>query len=1577
MKQNYFKLLILLLTSLLGFKSIAKPIKDTLTTNKNIRIVTKQPTSIILNNQSEFTENFIRNKYKNAALTDENIEKAKSVFKSIDEQANLITTLEPTSLTSLPVGIKKTMGNCEYSMGISGAKFTKEYTELTIFVRIKIPQRDSNGMAKELFFGANGIKLSHKGGLVGDTTIGLLGDFPIKLDGDNSLLILKGGLNMATGNMENKTYVTIDCNGFKELGIAADLEFSRAKLEPVDANNKVIASPARVKGSFSVVVNNWNDILAQISLPKFQLTSYPGSIFELETAVVDYSDIRNSDAIVWPKGYKEKYLVEGNENLWRGVYVSTLSIVLPEEIKVKNSVDRIKVSAKNLLIDRVGVSGNFSAENIFSIDEGSASGWQYSLDSIYLNFIANDLTGGGFGGKIILPITNETAKQKNLEDEKQRVEKAKGSNTNIAEQKATNTSSETTTRLTYVAVINPVDNQYLLNVNLDNNISFDVFKSKAYLEKNSYIEIKVKDHKFLPKAMLSGYLAISGSNKTQNESEVDPNAKQTVQFDQIQFQELQLQTVSPYVQAKYFGYTGTIGFANFPVTLSGIALRTTSNTASLEFNIAVNLMENQFNGDTTLKIVGGFDESQGIQKWKFSHIDVSKINIKADIGGAKFAGYIVLRNDDPVYGDGFTGGLTAEFKAGPKFITVEANAIFGSKDGFRYWYVDALASGLNVPCGTFVFKGFGGGAYYRMKKNGFSATSSPSGSNYIPDSNSGLGIKALIQFANSAKPDAFWGAAGFEIAFNRSGGLNRISIYGEGHVMQNFGYEKDASSSLQSGLKDVSEKEDSMPKESLDKLKESNLSEAAKQVYPDKVSGQQGLNAYAAIEYDFTSKTLHGTFDLYINMAGGVFKGRGEGNRAGWAVLHFAPDSWYIRMGTPKDRLGIKMGIGSVAVEAGGYFMIGDDIPGSPPPPEIVSKILGVSSDSLDYMRNENASTLGSGKGFAFGSDFSFTTGDMTFLIFYANFEAGFGFDIMVKDYGEAECAGSGQIGINGWYANGQSYAYLQGEMGVKFKLFGKRRQIAIIKGGAAVVLQAKLPNPVWIKGIMGGNYSLLGGLVKGRFKFQLEFGEQCQFINASPLQGLKAIADITPANNADKVDVFTVPQVAFNMPIGKNFNIDDGEGVKTFRMKLEEYSIKKDGVIISNKQTWKDDLTLLSFNAEDILPPNSTLKLLVKVSFQEWVNGNWQTIYDEGQIATEIEEKSFTTGEAPQYIPLSNVNYCYPIFDQKYFYQKETANAYLVLKQGQPYLFDLKPGQSQKVIYKTENQTTTGNLKYDNGTKKITIDLPPLSNKKPYNLTLKTEEANIDANTNLKENYSTTKLDDDATVEVKSNKLSGTVIGGTGIELITYNFNTSEYNTFSDKMAAKRPRIIHTKIIEADVHALEPENTSTESFDEVELIGNLNTLNKPLISAEAVLDDNYYLNLIYPLVYKGYPLEPDFKLDRDTQITGIPPTKGVELMTWYQDYLINNPTSNYLKERLPYRYNQPFHYKTDFLNIQYKVVNKYTNTSNQSMIQKYNYIIQGQFPMIINGVYNIKLNYVLPGGQLGSSSIFTLNKTN
>ncbi|RZS98985.1 hypothetical protein [Aquimarina brevivitae] len=1498
--------------------------------------------------------------------------KAQEVILELERENKFLESLTgyltgDTPIT-LPIGIKKEIGSTQFIMGVSQIKLGKEYSELEIFVRLKLPQIDETGKQRELFFGASRVKLSHKGGLFGDADLVLLGDVPIPFQGKEVLMILKGGFDLDTGDLDKKTYVTIDCDGFKELGLAVDVEFSRNKLLPVKADNTIDNStipntniPVKVTTSFQVTASDWNDILVEVSLPRFQVPKLKKTIFELNTAIFDFSDIRNSPNMEWPSpDYQQTYLIEGEEDLWRGVYVESLTVVLPEEFSKKGSNERITFGAEKMLIDNNGVSGTFKGENILPINQGTADGWQFSVDRFEVSFIAGNLTSAGFGGALVLPITTETVSAIQTETY---LDEEGNEQTRLVPQEGITAPKV----LVYNALIDPVNDEYVLNASPADAIAFDIFKAKATLTENSFVEFRVSEGKFRPKAMLHGNMAIKGSNDGSNSTTA------TADFEGITFENFQLQTVSPIIQIGRADYTGDVKVANFPATISNIGIRAQDNVAALDFTLAINLMDSGgFSGETSLSIEGELNNGEGYEKWKFKRIKLRRVEIAADIG-FQIEGYVEFREDDPVYGDGFAGAVKATFKGG---IAVNLSATFGKTD-FRYWYVDGMVEGLDiaVPTGLSI-TGFGGGAYYRMKKEGFSSNldNGASGANYVPDRDTNLGVKAMMLFSVTGGQSMVNGGFGFEMAFNGSGGINRVSLYGEGHMMQEPEW-TDASDEISANFQGIVEKEAQMSPAVQNQLKETNLIEASKAIYPATMQGQKGLNAYVAIEFDFVKDTFHGTFELYIDILGGLFKGVGDGGRAGWAVVHFGPGEWYIHVGTPTDPIGLKMGIGSIAIQSESYFMMGDYMPPSPPPPAQVADILGLDLRELDYMRDENA--LKGGRGLAFGSHFKFDTGDMTFLVFYARFQAGFGFDIMVKDYGDTICRGSGQIGVNGWYANGQAYVYLQGKLGIRIKIFGKRKNIPIIEAGAAALVQAKLPNPVWLRGYLGGSYNLLGGLIKGRFRFELQFGEECDVISGgSPIGGLKIIADIKPRDNTTDIDVFAVPQVAFNMQVGEVIRLEDDNGnVKNYRFHLDEFYLKDDtGQNIPGEISWNSSNDVLSYTSSEILPPQKTLKLYVSVTFEEKVNGIWAAIKEDGEAVKEIEERTFTTGTAPDYIPETNIAYCYPVIDQQYFFPKEYQNAYIKLKRGQSYLFNLEEGWSQKAFFADDfDMAVESSLSYNAGEKKVTIPLPVLSNNQDYKIQLLTLPPGAAVST-TSASYAATDLGDgENTIEMKSVSIEGLTTNPETIEMLMYDFATSTHNTFKEKMENKRLTAPLREIIYADVHKLKAVVGQSEAFDIPELLGTEYTAGTPLIAVEATLQDNYYTNEIYPLIYKNYPLKPQFTVDRNVSELGIPPKRGMDQLTWYQTYLEVNPESAYLKERLPHTYNLPIYYKSDFIDIQYKVVNAYLNNPEayQNEIAQYNYIINGVFPYIKSGDYKAKYTYQLPGGITGTSATF------
>ncbi|GAA4274596.1 hypothetical protein U6A24_16615 [Aquimarina gracilis] len=347
-------------------------------------------TSMKIVSESEFNFDQIDREFPVATMVNDARAEAQASFRAIDSTGQWISSFSNENIQVLPVGIKKEVSGVEYQLGFTKARFTKDFTELTVFVKIILPQSDEKGLPIELFFGANNVKLSHQGGIIGDANLVLLGDMFIPFNAGNWLMILKGGFDYQTGQTANRTYVTITCDGVKEMSIEGEVQFSRNMLLPVGSNGEPqpetttyqgglrnpIQIPNRVTGAFRAVASDWNDMIVDISLSPFVLTNHPDKfIFSVNQAVFDFSDLRTEN-VNFPQHYHDKNLLVPSPESWRGVYVQSLEIGLPDEFKTKNSIatkQRVRFQAANLIIDNYGVSGYFSAENVIPLDEGRTS----------------------------------------------------------------------------------------------------------------------------------------------------------------------------------------------------------------------------------------------------------------------------------------------------------------------------------------------------------------------------------------------------------------------------------------------------------------------------------------------------------------------------------------------------------------------------------------------------------------------------------------------------------------------------------------------------------------------------------------------------------------------------------------------------------------------------------------------------------------------------------------------------------------------------------------------------------------------------------------------------------------------------------------------------------------------------------------------------------------------------------------------------------------------------------------------------------------------------------------------------
>ncbi len=1516
----------------------------------------------------EFTFSNIRNEFPvTATSVNDSRSEAKAGFKEIDSTGRWISSFRNEDIQVLPVGIKHKLNEVEYQLGFTKAKFTKEYTELTVFVKIILPQSDEQGLPIELFFGANNVKLSHQGGIIGEANLVLLGDIFIPFNGGNWLLILKGGFDYKTGDTQNRTFVTINCDGVKEMGIEGEVQFSRNMILPVDelgqplpetvtykgALKDPIQIPNRVKGAFKAVASDWNDLIVEISLSPFVMASQPDRfMFSVNQAVFDFSDLRTEN-VNFPQHYYDEGLLLPNAETWRGVYVQSLKVGLPQEFKTKESISeksRITFEAANLLIDSYGVSGYFSAENIIPLKSGRTSeskSWAYSVDKIGVELASNRLIGADFKGQILLPISD------------------KGDQNGT-----TGTGEDGRMGLGYEGIIS--ENEYGLVVSTLDTLSFDVFKAKAELLPNSSVELMVMDGNFRPKAVLNGRMAISASQKeslanegqTYTTGEGDKEEKHTVQFKGIEFQNLILQTVSPVIQVDYFGYKDEVKIAKFPVSIANIAFMSNEYEAGIEFDLMINLMGKESKGfaaDARLGIFGKFQEENYKQRWKYDRLDLSRINIEANMGAIQLKGGLELMNNDPIYGDGFSAEIEGTFGS---FGPITCKAIFG-KNEFRYWYVDASVRGLKIQVGPLQISGFAGGAFYKMTRRPNAGPDfSPSGLSYIPSEDSSLGVKAMV-FAAIGDESAIAVGAGFEIEFNNHGGVNRLGLFGEAQLMKAFDFPNPVGKLTEklSGMVD-----NELIQGVMDSKAGKTFLDKADLEYEPEIVGEAAISAKMGMEFDFVNDSFHATFDLYVNVAGGIVQGRASKGRAGWGVVHISKEEWYVHMGTPTDRLGLKMGVGSFSIETGGYFMMGDRIPGSPPPPPEVAEILGVDAAELDYMRDLNA--LGEGRGFAFGADFKIDTGDINFLILYARFQAGVGFDIMLKDYGSAKCVGSNdEIGINGWYANGQSYAYLQGELGIRIKLFFIKKKIPIIKGGAAILMQGKGPNPFWFRGYAGGYYNLLGGLIKGSFRFKVTIGKECELDNSSPLGGIKMITDVTPKDGGDDIDVFAAPQAAFAMKVNEPIIIPEDSGDNVYKVILEKFNITDEtGNEILGRLEWGQMNDRVTFISDDILPPATKLKATVEVSFQEKVDGTFKTILEDGQKAIEVEERNFTTGAAPSHIPLHNIQYSYPVVDQQLFYPEEYETGYIQLLRGQDYLFDNTQWKSTIKYVDVNGEALESDFNYNTLDNKVSYKLPKVGKDTNYKMSVisSTKTTNTESSSN-ESSSETTEYEEGNTVEIKENKAVDVLKEGE-IERLTYDFKTSQYKTFADKVKSIKINDDNWGKINSIVIYLTSKIDNNEGFDLVELTGNKYSENKALVAVESDLKDDYFTKDINPVIYQKYAQGSNYSITRNPSEYGYIPKRALPILSNYLTSLENNVDLNWRATRFPFRYNLPDIYYQDYLDIRDRVINDYANGVIPSTSSELS-IISEDYKFMLYGKYNIQLQYTLPGGIKGTSA--------
>jgi hypothetical protein len=1425
-------------------------------------------------------------------------EKIRTMLQSVKEQNRFIDALseigtEETSAYNLPVGRKKIVGNTPITLVISNLKFWSEYGELSLYMMLEIPQE-----SKELIFGVDGVKITNDGDLVGDVRLALLNNVTLPL-GNMGEITFKGSLNETKGTSTSNTFVLLECNGdFKELSIEAEVALNSETFVLVSDKTKPVTT------TFQVNISDWNDLVAELSFPAFEIKGVEGFQFALESASLDLSDVRNPSVFDPDPDYFRKYFTLPDRNLWRGLYVRNFSLTFPECFNKNGSNDRLRLALSKLLIDENGITGDVKGENVLSIAEGNAEGWAFSVDAFQLSFLANNISKFGFKGQIDIPIT-EGSQLRSYE--------------------------------AYIA-----GNEYLFKATLGENLNLTLFgENKLKIDPSSYLMLELKEKRFKPKVVLNGEMQLNIEG---------------LEMEQLAFKKLAISPSEFSVEGVEYG--GEVKLYNFPISISDIKFQAINNQALLGFDLKLNLMKEKIAANSKLKIESEYKE----KRWRTKGLSIESIKLDdIHLSGFSLAGEIRMEKDNPVYGNYFGGKITASLDALSPQLKVKATAVFGTKE-FRYWCFEGQAEFPGIPIGPVSLNGFAGGAYYRMSATGRSGLDA-----YVPNENVSLGLKAGVSMSIGSET-AVKAKALFEMNFLASGGIRNIRFFGSAEFLciadklgDKVGFLNDVYKKTQAKLKDLSD--------SFSDGLASNLSgtDVAKSILPPEMEVKGNIGAFLSMEYDYPTQTFDANFKVMINVAGGIISGMGSNGEAGWAHLYCSPQKWYIHVGTPKNPCGIKIKLAILELKSESYFMLGDVLEKPLPPPGNLLDILQISAIEADYMKYPANMKLG--KGVGFGSRFQFDTGDITFLVLYARFMAGMGFDLMLSNMSDYVCKGSyTPVGINGWYANGQTFAYFMGELGIKIKLLFVNKKITVIRGAAGTLLQAHFPNPTWIGGYMALRLDVLGGLIKANMKMKFSFGDHCELVSLTgdytPID-FPLIADLNPVDQAKDIDVFSSPQATFNMPVGSSFDVENDKGeTKSYRIQLEDfYVLDNNNRRVEGRIQWNRDNSAVTFESKEILTPYVNMKAYVSVIFEERNGNSWVKVNN----ARESRTANFKTGGAPNYIPLTNIAYCYPVVEQRNFYKSETSSGYVQLKKGQSYLFPSNFSYNATFTPKS-GQATRAAFRYNTNESRLDYSIPSsLRNATEYNLSfVASVSGSVQTST---EKIKTSTVITDGEGEAFSidymQQAAQKIIKDGSLEVLAYAFRASTHNTFSQKLSNLQYNPIFRRVNSDVISLVLQVNGSYELFDEVELAGTAYSGGQPLVSVKAALEDAYYKEDIAPLTYGWYPGYGITLSYRDVNIYGVPPDRAFPLYEGYLNFLRNNTYDSVLSKAFPYIYELPSVYYHDYYELRDKAVNYLIRGNQVNVLRK---LAESQFQFIRGGKYKSRFYYALPGGKSGSS---------
>ncbi|MEM9835266.1 MAG: Ig-like domain-containing protein, partial [Bacteroidota bacterium] len=1348
------------------------------------------------------------------------LNKAKGWLEQLEIQGSFVEDLRNQE-KKLPIGIRKNIGGVVLTLAIGEIRLEPTQTKVDLVMSVDIP-----GAPDKLILGATDVGFSFAAGFTGPVTLELLADYGINIArGKSRLVFTKGNPDNGTG-----TYARVTCAGFEELNVVASLIMSRDWVKPFRGGE--LMTDAAIQQQVANAGQNGQTVPADLAMTlqkryrvhwdfDFNLTNESG--FYIETGsrdtfaingyndfsiyandvTLDFSDTQNPGD-VFPENYNSPYVTNGVAlPLWRGVYIGGIQIGLPADWR-SGDQPPIVLFGRSIIIDDRGFTGMLGVNNLIPLRDGKVDSWAFSLDTFRLEIMQNQIEAAGMAGLLNVPLLK-------------------------ADSTATNNDGDTLSRedcLSYLAVIHP-GNEYQFSVTTNGQYTIPLWKSSLVLLPGCSVDIlSTPEDGLTASSTLNGIINVDVS--------IGANGKFGLKADSIGFQGLTLSTQNGLDSTGTWSFPSGISanLGPFAITFDAINLRKEEATrkCELEFNAIVQVTgeQNALAAGGSFEIQGNYETGDdGRQSYNFERFKVNALTVKMTTPSFGVDVTVALYKDNNIYGNGFYGKGDIWFTAaGGADLRVAAVAQFGTvadaEGDYNYFYLDGLVMvNPGVPIGPVDLLGLGGGLGINMAK------SAPPRQDFAADTNAGVADSLqAVQIAMDAGPDALAQYIGYSLSGQKfvpvRGGvyaklavvagltqLNTVvninavleleinpyngwsaAIIGNGTFFDEVNYANVPSENGLAGFFEISY-----------------------------VRDENGTRFLAALDFFFGYPPLTGDSGDPTQTMNEQSYPVDLDSYAGGIYLLFDEEGLTFNIGNPT--LGLELDIPNVAnVSVTAYFHMGNNVSPMPPLPDYVAAFAG---GEANFLRNE--SLFASGRGIAFGARLTLTI-DPRLPLFYVTINAAIGFDVNFQQYPGAICLETGEpLGINNWFGAGQAFAFIEGSVGMRFRIpFRGEVDFNIASVALGAVLQAKGPNPIYATGVLGGQFSILNGLIRGRFRMQFSAGTECTLVSAEGgdvMENVQLISFATPTDGEEGVAPDVYPQILTNFTVNDSIEVADAY----YRLEPRDITLLgPDGLVSGTVFDSAGDYQV-TFVPDNVLLGNSTYTLSAEFELIDLESGN--------VVNDTTVENTFTTGEGYDYIPTSNIAMMYP-FDGMYnVYLDESDEGYIQLVQGQPDLFQEDQRARFRISGGIGSQPTVP-VTYNASERRIEFSLPPfLTKDRLYSLQIGTFGSgstnpggdNPDGQNGIPGGDGGPNPIFDVYPDI-SNVTEQNV-------LYQSYFRTSDFRTFEDKIRDQLGG--QTFSGEGLVHEL----TTGETFDSLEIHGNY--LSQPLVKVKARAGGNWY----------------------------------------------------------------------------------------------------------------------------------------